>query len=145
MPIIQFSSNDDIDTKLGLTIPYKNTVNYDENGIESVRFFVDKNSYNKSKGDNRVIYLIGRGHTSSTGHPSSHQLHKNQMMFWESYAKRKPIHIIHETPTEKAYLGIYKISNIRRKITSVGFAYYEIEYTRLPLKLTPSTEVITVP
>ena len=135
MPIIQFSSTGEIDTKLGLTIPYKNDINYDENGIESVRFFVDKNSYNKSKNDNKIIYLIGQGRTSSIGHPSSHQLYKNQMVFWDSYAKRKQIHVIYETPTEKSYLGIYKITNIRRNITAAGFVYYEIEYHRLPLKL----------
>jgi len=94
-------------------------------GVTCLKIKTNPRSYHRIRHDGKIIHYVGKGPTSSPGHPSAHQYHKNQAAFFTSYGKSKRIVVfIEHADGSLRLLGRYIIVDWARRISNEGFVYY---------------------
>ncbi len=101
-------------------------------GVSCLKIKSNHRSYHRIRHDGKIIHYVGKGPTSSPGHPSGHQYHKNQTAFFTSYGKSKRIVVfIENTDGSLRLLGRYIIVDWTRRISNEGFVYYSYQMHRV--------------
>ena len=101
-------------------------------GVSCLKIKSNPRSYHRIRHDGKIIHYVGKGPTSSPGHPSGHQYHKNQSAFFTSYGKSKRIVVfIENTDGSLRLLGRYIIVDWARRISNEGFVYYSYQMHRV--------------
>ena len=103
-----------------------------EVGLTCLRIKSNPRSYNRIRHAGKIIHYVGAGPTSSPGHPSGHQYHKNQGAFFATYGKSKRIVVfIEQADVSLRLLGRYLIVDWARRISNEGFVYYSFQMHRV--------------
>lgn len=134
MEKIQFYTYEQVQEYLGLKyLPCDEFNSSYKDGIESIKLITHDRSYNYTKCNNKLIYMVGIGPKISPGHPSGHQTWNTQDIILTSYANLNKIHIIHENEYGiMKYFGVYRINEISRQISDEGFVYCQIKLQKEP-------------
>ena len=89
-------------------------------------------SLEKVSSDEMVVTLIGNGVKSTPGHPMGHQCMERQaplLQFLSRYPYMVPV--FHESQNKSIrLLGYYTYIGYTKKLTSTGFAYFELKMYR---------------
>lgn len=91
-----------------------------------VKISDDKNSLESLRPDNHVIKVLGVGLMKSPGHPSGNQINKYQLPFFNTLIKYDQVPVLYKTLHGIVeFLGFYKHSDTKIKVSKEGFRYYE--------------------
>ncbi len=101
-------------------------------GITSLKLTENPKSYDRIQKNLERIWYVGKGKKSSQGEPAENQTIEEQAPFLRSVELKNEFPVLLKLHTSLVvFLGYYRVIDIRKKTTTKGYTYFQIELQRV--------------